>query len=100
MKSLVEFLTEAKVDHKKVDEAVKKAIEMLKKENKEWFKHAQNETSRIGDDDFEKHEEAILDDHTEAPAIWKLVEKTAELLKMDADDLFEEVGLYPFADVH
>ena len=96
MKSLVQFIQESKIDYKKITEAVKKAVEILKKENKEWSKYAEQESSRVREDDYERFEDRVLNDHTVAPAIWKLVEKTAEILKVDAEDLFEEEGLEPF----
>ena len=96
MKSLVDYIKEGKVDFKKVEETAKKAAEQLKKDKKEWAKYAEEEFGKIGDDDFEKFEDNILNDHSAAPAIWALVTATAEMLKMDPIDLFEEFGLDPF----
>ena len=97
MKSLTEYINESNLDFDTVEDAAAKVVDKLKKKSK-WVNQAKSECRTILKDDPEDFEEKLLNDHSEAPAIWELIVATAKVLKEDPDKLYEEIGLYSFFD--
>lgn len=91
MKSLTEFIIESKFDREKV---LKTANEIAKKYDKKFIKDAIQEIQ----DDIDEQDE-FVEDNPESN-IWQFIQDVATELKMDIEDLWEQMGgSYDFADI-